>query len=51
MHVCLGRMHEADPGFSAYYDRIRPGFASWLRGIIDANARANGIAPDTATWR
>ncbi|MFE2291101.1 MerR family transcriptional regulator [Streptomyces sp. NPDC059452] len=50
MQVCLGRMYEDDPGFAAHYDGIRPGLATWFRRIIDADARAHGIDPDTATW-
>lgn len=51
MQVCLGRMFESDPGFSAHYDGIRAGLASWFRQIIDESARAHGIDPDTATWQ
>ncbi|MEU2268737.1 MerR family transcriptional regulator [Streptomyces olindensis] len=51
MQVCLGRMYEADPGFAAHYDGIRPGLATWFRSIVDAAARAHGIDPDTATWQ
>ena len=51
MQVCLGRMYEADPGFAAHYDGIRPGLATWFRRIVDASARAHGIDPDTATWQ
>ena len=50
MHVCLGRMYAADPGFAAYYETIEPGLNSWLRDVINANARARGIDPDSATW-
>lgn len=50
MQVCLGRKHAADPGFAAYHDAIEPGLAVWLRDVIDANARAHGVDPDTATW-
>lgn len=50
MQVCLGRMYEADPGFAAHYDGVRPGLATWFRRSIDAGARAHGIDPDTATW-
>jgi MerR family transcriptional regulator, thiopeptide resistance regulator len=50
MHVCLGRMYVADSGFAAHYDAIEPGLTSWLRDIIDANARDRGIDPETATW-
>ena len=49
-HVCLGRRYAADPGFAASYDTIEPGLTSWLRDIIDANARDRGIDPDAATW-
>ncbi|MFF1509162.1 MerR family transcriptional regulator [Streptomyces sp. NPDC058326] len=51
MQVCLGRMYESDEGFAAHYDGIRSGLAAWLRRIIDADARAHGIDPDTATWQ
>ncbi|GLJ79564.1 MerR family transcriptional regulator [Microbacterium imperiale] len=50
MQVCLGRMYEADPAFTAHYEDIRPGLTSWLRRSIDASARAHGIDPDAATW-
>ncbi|MFE1548915.1 MerR family transcriptional regulator [Streptomyces sp. NPDC058718] len=51
MQVCLGRMYEADPGFAAHYDGIRAGLAAWFRRLVDADARAHGIDPDTATWQ
>lgn len=51
MQVCLGRRYEADPGFAAHYDGIRAGLAAWFRQIIDADARAHGIDPDTAIWQ
>ncbi|MFG3529715.1 MerR family transcriptional regulator [Streptomyces sp. NPDC047917] len=51
MQVCLGRMYEADPAFAAHYDGIRTGLATWFRHIVDADARAHGIDPDTAVWQ
>ncbi|MFF4080069.1 MerR family transcriptional regulator [Streptomyces sp. NPDC001777] len=51
MQVCLARMYEADPGFAAHYDGIRTGLAAWFRQVVDADARAHGIDPDTATWQ
>lgn len=51
MQVCLGRMFEADPGYAAYYNGIHAGLAIWFRQIIDANARAHNIDPDSATWQ
>ncbi|WP_232828474.1 MerR family transcriptional regulator [Kribbella monticola] len=50
MHVCLGRKYVADAGFTAHYDAFEPGLTLWLRDLINANAVANGIDPDTATW-
>ena len=50
MQVCLVRRYEADPAFAAHYDGIRAGLATWFRRIVDADARAHGIDPDTATW-
>jgi hypothetical protein len=47
----LDRGAESDPGFSAHYDGIRVGLASWFRQSIDACARAHGIDPETATWK
>lgn len=51
MQVCLGRLFESDPGFAAHYNGVADGLATWFRQIIDESARANGIDPDTATWR
>ncbi|MGW0787169.1 MerR family transcriptional regulator [Streptomyces sp. NPDC002911] len=50
MQVCLARMYEADPAFAAHYDSIHTGLATWFRQIVDADARAHGIDPETATW-
>lgn len=50
MHVCLARTYVDDPGFRAFYDGIEPGLAVWLRDAVDANARAHGVDPETATW-
>lgn len=51
MQVCLGRMYEADPGFTAHYASKAPGLTAWLRAVIEANAVSHGVDPDTATWR
>ncbi|QNE18020.1 MerR family transcriptional regulator [Kribbella qitaiheensis] len=50
MHVCLGRKYVADPGFTAHFDALEPGLAHWLRDLVNANAVAQGINPDSATW-
>lgn len=50
MQVCLGRMYVQDPRFTEYYEKIAPGLTQWLTAVIDENARANGIDPDTAEW-
>ncbi|GAB2465447.1 MerR family transcriptional regulator [Promicromonospora xylanilytica] len=50
MQVCLGRTNVSDPDFRAAYEDIEPGLARWLRDVIDANALANGVDPETATW-
>ncbi|WP_243770261.1 MerR family transcriptional regulator [Amycolatopsis acidicola] len=50
MHACLGRMFATDPRFAANLDALEPGLATWLRDAIFANARAHGIAPETAVW-
>src|SRR5690606_7306721 len=38
IHVGLGEMYVADPRFSATYERIAPGLATYLRDAIRANA-------------
>jgi hypothetical protein len=50
MHVCLGRKYVADPGYTAHYDALAPGLTEWLRDLVNANAVAQGIDPETATW-
>ncbi|GHC93181.1 MerR family transcriptional regulator [Nocardiopsis terrae] len=50
MQVILGRMNLEDPGFRSHYEGIEPGLAVWLSEVIDANARAHGVDPETATW-
>ncbi|MGW0433123.1 MerR family transcriptional regulator [Micromonospora sp. NPDC003197] len=50
MQVCLTRMYVEDPRFTAFYEKIEPGLAVWLREVIGANARSHGVDPETATW-
>ncbi|MFD7030362.1 MerR family transcriptional regulator [Streptomyces sp. NPDC059917] len=38
MHTALGEMYVADERFTAYYDKVRPGLAVYLRDAITANA-------------
>ena len=38
MHVGLGEMYVADPRFTAYYEKIRPGMAAYTGAAIRANA-------------
>ena len=50
MQVCLARMYRQDPRFTETYDTLEPGLAEWLGAVVDANARAHGVDPETATW-
>lgn len=50
MHVLIARRYVAEAGFLEYYEALEPGLADWLKRIIDANARAAGVDPDTAMW-
>lgn len=50
MHVLIARRYVAEPGFLQYHESLEPGLAAWLKQTIDANARAAGVDPDTATW-
>ena len=37
MHLALGESYVADPRFTAFYDKIEPGLAAYLRDAIAAN--------------
>lgn len=50
MQVLLARMYVEDPRFTAYYEKYADGLARWLKDAVDANARANGVDPETACW-
>ncbi|MFJ9430185.1 MerR family transcriptional regulator [Streptomyces sp. NPDC101490] len=50
MQVCLARHYETDPAFTAHYDTVHPGLATWFRQCVDASAHAHGIDPETAGW-
>jgi DNA-binding transcriptional MerR regulator len=50
MQVLLARLYVAEPEFAAHYDGIEPGLAAWTKTVIDANARAHGLDPETAVW-
>jgi hypothetical protein len=46
----IAQGYTEDPRFAEHYDSREPGLATWLRAIIDANARAHGVDPDAAEW-
>lgn len=50
MQVLLARMYRQDPRFSETYETLEPGLTRWLEAAVEANARANGVDPDAATW-
>ena len=50
MQVCLARMYGQDPRFAETYEALEPGLTEWLQAAIEANARAHGIDPETASW-
>lgn len=50
MQVVLARMYTEDPRFAAHYDERAEGLAVWLRAVIEENARAHGVDPETAAW-
>lgn len=50
MQVVLARMYTEDPRFAAHYDERAEGLAAWVRRIIEENARAHGVDPETAAW-
>ena len=50
MQVLLARMYRQDPRFTRTYEDLEPGLTEWLEAAVEANARANGVDPDAATW-
>ena len=50
MQVLLARMYRQDSRFADMYDSLEPGLTEWLVESVEANARAHGVDPDTATW-
>ena len=43
MHVGLGDMYVADPRFTATYEEVEPGLATYVRDAIRANAARAGV--------
>ena len=50
MQVCLARMYTQDQRFADTYDSLESGLTQWLVAAVEANARAHGVDPETATW-
>ena len=48
--VLIARGYVADERFARYYDKRAPGLAAWLKDVIDAGARSEGVDPTTAVW-
>ena len=48
--VLIARGYVADERYARYYDKLEPGLAAWLKDVIDASARSEGVDPATATW-
>ena len=48
--VLIARGYVADERFARYYNKRAPGLAAWLKDVIDAGARSEGVDPATATW-
>ena len=49
-HVLIARGYTEDPRFREHYDTREAGLAAWLREVIEAEARAHGVDPETAEW-
>lgn len=50
MQACIARNYAAGGELNEHYERLATGLGDWLKEIIDANARAAGIDPETAQW-
>ena len=48
--VIIARGYVADERYARYYDKRAPGLAAWLKDVIDAGARSEGVDPTTAVW-
>ena len=48
--VIIARSYVVDERYARYYDKRAPGLAAWLKDVIDACARSEGVDPETATW-
>ena len=48
--VIIARSYVADERYARYYDKRAPGLAAWVKDVIDAGARSEGVEPATATW-
>ena len=48
--VIIARGYVADERYARYYDKRAPGLAAWLKDVIAAGARSEGMDPTTATW-
>lgn len=45
MQVCMARTFTPE-----YYDHLAPGLTAYLQAVVNANAAAHGINPETARW-
>lgn len=50
MQVCLARMYTQDRRFAETYDALEPGLTEWLVSVVEANALAHGVDPESARW-
>ena len=48
--VLISSAYVTDPRFTKHYEVQGAGLAAWLKAVIDANALANGVDPETAAW-
>ena len=48
--VVIARSYVADERYARYYDKRAPGLAAWVKDVVDAGARSEGVEPATATW-
>ena len=48
--MLIARGYAEDGQFFDHYEGLRKGLGPWLKAIVDANAAAHGIDPETAQW-
>jgi DNA-binding transcriptional MerR regulator len=50
MHVLIAHRYVDEPEFAESFNRLEPGLSLWVKQVIDANALAQRVVPESAQW-